>query len=556
MVGAAAVCLVVAGVFLLLSLVRGAHSVIPVLLVGIAVIAGALVAGRRGHVTAAGYTLSLLMVAGVTGGALARGSTGYAPFFLPLGVVLATAMLGPRDVLVVAVAALVGDGVLAVWSNPSLGLPTLASVFVEAALVSACVGGFAVLTSASIVRLVDDLRRRDAAARQAEERTDLLAAELERAQRMEALARLAGSVAHDFNNLLTVMRGCASLLEGEVKPGTQAATDLRDLSDAVDRGAQLTRQLLSFSKRDVVQPAVHDLQGALEGMRALLQRMVGGEVRITIEAVDGPWPVWAALSQLEQVVMNLAVNARDAMKGKGELVLRIERGPDAQLGTAVRLIVRDDGEGMGDEVKARLFEPFFTTKGPHKGTGLGLATVQVIMNRLGGRVGVESSPGKGATFTLTLPLAAAPELPVPPASAPPARAPTALVVCVVDDEAPLRNQMARVLGSAGMTVRTFSSAEALLDAGDHACDVLVTDVNLPGKSGVQLAEQAVARRPGLHVVLVSGFTADPSATAGLLSQGVRFVAKPFEPAALVAAVLGVPAPTPEARGELAAPSPS
>ena len=539
-VGAAVVCLVVASVFLVLSLVRGEYRVIPVLLLGAAVIAGAFVAGRRGHVTAAGYVLSLLVVAGVTAGALARGSTGYTPFFLPLGVVLATATLGPRDVFVVTVAALLGDGALALWTDPHSGAPSLANVFVEGALVSLCMGGFAILTSASIVRLVEDLRRRDVVARQAEERSDVLASELERAQRMESLARLAGGVAHDFNNLLTVMRGCASLLESEVKPGSQAATDLRDLTDAVDRGAQLTRQLLSFSKRDVVQPAVHDLHAVLEAMRALLQRMVGSDVHMTFESVGGPWPVWTAVSQIEQVVMNLAVNARDAMKGKGELLVRLERVVDQQLGGAVRLIVRDTGEGMSDEVKARLFEPFFTTKGPHKGTGLGLATVYVIVTRLGGRIDVESSLGKGAAFAVTLPLAAAPELPVAPAAGQ-ERAAASLVVCVVDDEAPVRNQMARILGSAGMTVHTFSSAEALLAAGDHACDVLVTDVNLPGINGAQLAERARARRPGLHVVLVSGFTADPSATARVLTQGARFVAKPFEPSALVAAVLGVSA---------------
>ncbi|MCC7074575.1 MAG: response regulator [Deltaproteobacteria bacterium] len=529
-------------VFLLLTLVRGEYRVVPVLLGGLMVIAAAYVAGRRGHVSAAGYTLSLLVLVGVTAGALARGSTGYTPFFLPLGVVLAAATLAPRDVFVVTVVALLGDGALALWSNPDTGPATLANIFVEGALVSAVVGGMAILTSASIVRLVDDLRRRDAVARDAENRSDLLATELERAQRLESLARLAGGVAHDFNNLLTVMRGCATLLESEITPGTQAATDLRDLSEAVDRGAQLTRQLLSFSKRDVVQPALHDLHGAIEGMRGLLQRLVGPDVRITIDAAQGPWPVWAALSQIEQVVMNLAVNARDAMKGKGELLLRLERVADHERGGLARLLVKDTGEGMSDEVKARLFEPFFTTKGPQKGTGLGLATVHVIVTRLGGRVQVESSLGKGATFTVTLPLAAAHHVAAVPAPGN-GRAPAALAVWVVDDEVAVRNQMARILGGAGMTVQTFSSAEALLAAGELVCDVVVTDVNLPGLSGVQLAEQLRARRPGLHVVLVSGFTADPSTTTRLLAEGVPFVAKPFQPAALVAAALGAPPPT-------------
>ena len=288
----------------------------------------------------------------------------------------------------------------------------------------------------------------------------------------------------------------------------------------------------------MVLSTVLDLHGVVEGMRDLLQRMVGAGVRVRVETAGGPWPVWGSTSQLEQVLMNLAVNARDAMEGKGELLVRIERAEDAALGPVCRMIVTDTGAGMTDEVRRRIFEPFFTTKGPTHGTGLGLATVFGIASRLGGRVDVESSPGKGATFTLSLPLAtgaAAAE-----GTAPPALASTAASVCVVDDEPGVRNVMARVLGAAGLAVRCFPSAEALLAEPDVGCDVLITDNNLPGMSGMALVEEVRRRRPGVRTVLVSGYTADPSAISRLVASGTAFVAKPFAAGALLAAATGAP----------------
>lgn len=539
--GAGVGFLVVAVTFLVLGLLQGVWSVALVALSACALIAALIAAARRGHVLVAAYGLSHLAIVAVVAGALARGSPSYSPFFVLLGLLVAAVTLPPRGVAIVALSGLFGELLLAQWPWPRRDAESMASVFGEGSLLFAVTAGIAVLTAASVARLVADLRKRDQEAHEAAERAEALALELEKAQRMESLGRLAGGVAHDFNNLLTVMRGCATLLESAVPANTEAATDLKDLSDAVDRGSALTHQLLAFSKRDVVQPGVHDLHGAVEGLRDLLQRLLGVDMQLRIEAQDGPWLVWASLTQLEQVLMNLVVNARDAMGGKGELRVRIERVRDPQLGDVCRVHVTDQGAGMSREVQARIFEPFFSTKGPAKGTGLGLATVYGIVSRLGGRIDVDSVVGKGSTFTVSLPVATASAV-SDAAVPPPVPTAEAVAVCIVDDEPPLRNQMARILGGAGMVVHTYANAEALLAEGEHPCDVLVADVNLPGESGVELARDLRQRRPQLRVVLLSGFTADPSATARLIAQGVVFLAKPFDAAALVAAVKSAPAP--------------
>ena len=540
MQGAAGAVGVVAFTFVLLGALRG-EVALPTFLLPVVVVCAVLVwAARRGFVLAAGYGLSVLAMAGVVGGTLVRGHPGHAAFYLLLGVVLAAITLPPPHVAAVIAVGLAAEAFVAMWPYPADVPATLGSVALEGSVLYVATAGVALLTAFSVAQLVAHLRTRDEEARRATERSEALAEELERAQRMEALARLAGGVAHDFNNLLTVMRGCATLLEDTVPKNTEAATDLRDLSDAVDRGAALTRQLLAFSKRDVVRATILDLQGVVEGARDLLQRMAGSSVQLKLEAEGGPWPVWASLAQLEQILMNLVVNARDAMDGRGGLRIKVDRAHDARGGKVCRLLVQDTGVGMSDEVKARLFEPFFTTKGPGKGTGLGLATVYGIVDRLGGRIDVESSPGHGATFTVHLPEAtgAAEAAGTPAATA--AEPKAGLAVCVVDDEAPLRNQMARILGGAGYRVLTFGSAEALMAEGEHPCDVLVADINLPGISGVVLAEKVRAHHPKTRVVLVSGYTADPTAAARLVHQGVTFVPKPFEAATLLAAVAGAP----------------
>ncbi|OGQ13274.1 MAG: hypothetical protein A2138_07130 [Deltaproteobacteria bacterium RBG_16_71_12] len=499
-----------------------------------------IVAARRGHELAAGYGVGLLAMAAVLGAALILGNPGYASFLLVIGVLLSGVTLPPRHLGVIIGVGVAAEVAVALWSRRFERVETPGGEHAEGPFLFLFASAVALLTSASVAWLLGELRRRDAEARAADERAGALERKLEESQRMEALGRLAGGVAHDFNNLLTVMRGCVTLLAESTQPSPEARVELDDLSAAVDRASTLTNQLLTFSRRQVVQVSVVDLQAVAEGMRDLLQRLVGPEVTLKLEAAGGPCLLLASPSQLEQVLMNLAANARDAMSGKGELRVRVERGHDARLGEVCRLVVTDSGVGMAPEVSARIFEPFFTTKAPGQGTGLGLATVYGIVSALGGRIEVTSSPGHGAEFTTTLPVAVEARPPPRAARAAPLPPGAPRSVCVVDDEAVVRTLMARILGGAGLTVHTFASAEALIHDEHHPCDALVTDINLPGMSGVSLAEHMREGRPGFHVVLVSGCTTDPAPISRLLAGGAVFLAKPFAPDALVAAVLGGP----------------
>ncbi|MEW5738778.1 MAG: ATP-binding protein [Myxococcota bacterium] len=369
-----------------------------------------------------------------------------------------------------------------------------------------------------------------------------LSAQLEASQKMEALGRLAGGVAHDFNNLLSVMQSCTSLIRTAVAADSEAVTDLDDLQGAIERATALTRQLLAFSRREVVLPSRLDLGEVLSPTVDLLRRLLGKDVEVRFTVAPGAWPVRAAASQLEQVLMNLSVNARDAMPQGGVLELRVEPHRDETLGEVMRLSVRDTGTGMSEETKARIFEPFFTTKPPGRGTGLGLATVYGVVRSLGGRIDVETGLGKGTEFRVLLPRAVEPA--EAPASTSPAFAPrrSSPLVFVVDDEPSVRALMAKLLAGRGLAVRDFALGEEALAAlsASNVPDVLVTDVMLPGIDGVRLAEGFLTRIPGLHVVLVSGFSPDPAATARLIARGARFLPKPFTPEALVAAVTPPP----------------
>ena len=368
-----------------------------------------------------------------------------------------------------------------------------------------------------------------------------LTAQLEASQKMEALGRLAGGVAHDFNNLLSVMQTCTAMLGRELPPGARGAEDLADLQGAIERASALTRQLLAFSRREVVVPSRVDVGVVVTPMVELLRRLLGSRVEVRLQVAPGACPVRAAPSQLEQVVMNLSVNARDAMPDGGVVELRVEPLRDDALGEVVQLAVRDTGSGMSDETKARIFEPFFTTKPAGRGTGLGLATVYGVVRSLGGRIDVETARGRGTEFRVLLPRAPpeSRESPAPGEAAPVPRA-RRVRVFVVDDEPAVRGLMARVLAAQGLEVKELASAEdalaALGDGADGPPDVLVTDVVLPRLDGVRLAAAVRQRAPATRLVLVSGFAPDPAATARLVLSGARLLAKPFPPSELVAAV--------------------
>lgn len=521
-------------IFLGWSLTRGEWPLAGMLAVLMPVIGVLTLAARRGFHRFAGYAFSLLAMGAVVVGAMVRDNPGYASFYLVVGVVLAAVTLEVRDVALVAALGLLGQAVVASSASTNTPLNTLGGVYAEGTMLYVIVSLVALAMTGSLSQLLKDLYRRDAEAHAADERAARLAEQLEHSQRMEALGRLAGGVAHDFNNLLTVMQSCASLVDTELPASSPARVDSRDLQEAISRASELTKQLLAFSRRDVVKTGIVEVRAVTSAAAVLLQRLLGNGVSLRVTLCDDPCRVLASPAQLEQVLMNLAVNARDAMNGRGELTITLER-PGG--GRECRLVVKDTGSGMTEEVRARAFEPFFTTKPAGKGTGLGLSTVYGITTRLGGRIAIDSAPGRGTTFLIDLPLCEEPPASQAQPLASKARAPQDTLVALVDDEVALRHTFVRVLGQAGYQTRSFGSADEALADGQRP-DVLVTDVHLAGQSGLTLAEALLQRHPGLRVILISGFTAEPSALAPLLERGAVFLAKPFAPSALLAAVRG------------------
>jgi PAS domain S-box-containing protein len=371
------------------------------------------------------------------------------------------------------------------------------------------------------------------------------------AQKMEAIGRLAGGVAHDFNNILTVIMGCAELAEQQLEAGHGVRSDLAEIRRAAGSAAALTRQLLIFSRKSIAQPAVIDLTEAVKGLNKMLRRLVGEDVDCVVRLSPGPALVTADATQIEQVIMNLVVNARDAMPGGGTLtiatsVIKVDEAFAArhQLATAgeyVRLAVSDTGVGMAPDVQARVFEPFFTTKGSGKGTGLGLPTVHEIARHGGGCVTVESAPGLGATFTVYLPRTAAAassaSVVIHPAAAP---ARPATILFVEDDDA-IRAIGARALRQSGYTVLTARhAADAIAVAGlpGFEVDLLLTDVVMPGLNGRQLAERLRRKHPGLPVLYTSGYTDDLHVLQELQREA-DFIQKPYAPDTLAREVARV-----------------
>ncbi|HVH74201.1 MAG TPA: ATP-binding protein [Stellaceae bacterium] len=366
-------------------------------------------------------------------------------------------------------------------------------------------------------------------------------AALRQAQRIEAVGQLTGGVAHDFNNLLTVMTGNIELIEAA--PGLDPATAerLAAMRAAAERGAMLTDRLLAFARRQPLVPRAVDVNGLIAGMRDLLESALGARVRMEMELAADLWPAMVDPTQIELVILNLAINGRDAMPAGGVLTIETQnrrRGPPSRPeepteGDYVMVSVRDTGTGMPPEVQARAFEPFFTTKAPGAGTGLGLSQVFGTARQSGGDVQIDSAPGQGTTVSVFLPrTSAAVEEPAPNApEGAEAQASRALVLAVDDDEA-VRGTTAAILKSLGYRVVEAASGEAALDilTREHGIDLLLTDVVMPGISGVELARKARAAAPGLPIVFISGF-ADPAGSVGSPPLR-RLVKKPFHPADL------------------------
>jgi signal transduction histidine kinase len=399
-----------------------------------------------------------------------------------------------------------------------------------------------------------ELDRAVAAEREAREEQARLEAQLRQAQRLEAIGQLAGGIAHDFNNLLAVIQSYSSFVLDDLGDAHSARADVEEIRKAAARAAELTRQLLVFSRRADVAPAVIDINEAIGDLLRMLERSIGEHVRVETRLGAGLPRVLADRREVEQVVMNLALNARDAMPDGGTLVLETSAvdldesytalRPGLSPGRYVVLAVSDSGEGMSEEVAARAFEPFFTTKPPGQGTGLGLSTVYGIVRQRDGHVAIYSVPGVGTTVRVYLPATGDEQVrPAEPAGERPRG--RGEVVLVVEDEEAVRRAARRVLERAGYVVLEAEDGPSALDAfGGVHIDLLLTDVVMPGGvSGPQLAEEFAARHAGARVLFMSGYSPEAVRTRALLDGVV--VEKPFTEAELLQKVrqaLDAPAP--------------
>ena len=389
----------------------------------------------------------------------------------------------------------------------------------------------------SITRDIDDRKRMEA-------EKEKLQAQFLQAQKMEAIGRLTAGIAHDFNNLLTAINGFAALIQAGLAADDPHRADLDRILNSGRRAADLVRRLLIFSRKHIVEPQLLDLNTVIAELDKMLRRIIGEDIELSLCLDPGLWPVKFDLNQVEQVIVNLVVNARDAMPAGGRLAIATanttlaERDmadhPEIKSGQYVRLTVRDSGTGMSSEVKAHLFEPFFTTKEPGEGTGLGLATIFGSVTQAGGDIRVDSEEGQGTIFEIYLPRAQETVRPqVRPAAAAltPAGSETVLLV---EDDPTVRALVRYVLAGLGYTVVEASSGpEARQVLARHPIDLLLTDVVMPGDSGLVLAGQLRQALPGLKVLFMSGYTADLNKYQGIPEQPeMAFLPKPFTPDAL------------------------
>jgi two-component system, cell cycle sensor histidine kinase and response regulator CckA len=379
--------------------------------------------------------------------------------------------------------------------------------------------------------------------------TRRLEAQLRQAQKMEAVGQLAGGVAHDFNNILATILSYAELATEDLGTAHPSTPDLLQIGVAAKRAAALTRQLLAFSRQQASQTKALSLNKVVTGMETMLRRLIGEDISVSVVLADDIAMTLADPGQLDQVLLNLAVNARDAMSGGGKLSIRTEDvtldGPAADgvgvtPGRYAMLAVSDTGSGMDAATQARIFEPFFTTKEVGKGTGLGLSTVYGIVKQAGGGLSVESELGKGATFRVYLPVVPAGVESIPAKPLDPVKG--SATVLLVEDEEQVRMVVHRLLTARGYEVVTAPSgavALEILQARGASIDLLLTDIVMPGMDGRTMAVQALASRPGLRVLYMSGYTEHPTVKGAALGPADHFIQKPFTVQQMADAVRGV-----------------
>ncbi len=388
---------------------------------------------------------------------------------------------------------------------------------------------------------------RDVSERAESERERALQRQLDRARRLESVGQLAGGIAHDFNNILGVILNYAEFVADDLDPESSAQKDVEEIRRAAERAAALTRQLLIFSRREVVKPEVLYLRDVVADLENLLQRALGERIELTTRYGEERVAIEIDPGQLEQVLVNLAVNARDAMPEGGRLVVEVESTeldeeyaymhPDTNPGSYVRLKVSDTGVGMDAETAERIFEPFFTTK--DDGTGLGLATVYGIVTGAGGRIDVYSEPGIGTTMKIHLPVSSKSpdEGRVHAAPAPQGRGE---VILVVEDEPDVRRMAERILTKSGYSVIGTGVGEeaiAVCREQEQAIDLLLTDVIMPEMLGTELVERIKPLRPGISIVFMSGYSHEVLAPGALAEQnGSAFIEKPFSAGELLRAI--------------------
>lgn len=374
----------------------------------------------------------------------------------------------------------------------------------------------------------------------------LMESQLRQAQKMDAVGQLAGGVAHDFNNLLTAILGYAGFVMADLPAGDPRRADMEQVVLAGERATTLTRQLLAFSRQQVLQPTALRVNDVVRGMLSMLTRLIGEDIAMVPLLADDAGTVRADRGQLEQVLMNLVVNARDAMPTGGRITIttaNVELGQAWDMATAITpgrylvLTVSDNGDGMSEATKQRLFEPFFTTKGQGKGTGLGLATVYGIVQQSGGHIRVDSKLGRGATFKIYLPLVDPNAVDVSEGEVVVrATLPTpAATILLVEDENSVRKLVRTILERAGYQVYDAANpgqAETLFERHRDEIALVVTDVIMPGISGPKLYERLVGLKSGLKVLYISGYTDDAIFGPGNLDIGIDFLQKPFTAVAL------------------------
>jgi CheY-like chemotaxis protein len=358
---------------------------------------------------------------------------------------------------------------------------------------------------------------------------------------MEAVGRLAGGIAHDFNNLLTTILGYSHLILGNFKPDDPQRLDVEEIRTAGERAAALTKQLLAFSRKQVIEPKVLEVNAVVANLDKMLRRLIGEDIQLQTE-LGSTGHIKADPGQLEQVIMNIVVNARDAMPRGGRLTIRtgsavfdeafVRQHLGARLGRYASIVVADTGCGMDEITRLRIFEPFFTTKEPSKGTGLGMATVYGIVKQSEGYIWVDSQPGKGTEISIYFPRVQEEKLPDNTAETAPPIPRGSEIVLLVEDEDAVRSLVRGLLRSRGYTVLEASNApEAVRISNDFVgpIHILLTDVVMPEVSGRELADQLRQLRPEMRLLYMSGYTEDTIVHHGVMTSDAGFLQKPFTP---------------------------